>query len=630
MAELVDQLPLAAEFPAASREDWLRLVDGVLKGGAFEKKLVSRSYDGLHIEPLYPRTTSAPVLRRSPGAPWRVMQRVDHPDAALANREALHELEGGATGLTLVFSGAIGSTGFGLDASPAIVGRALADIRLDAGIAVELDLGPQQVEASAALAEAVKHSAIAPDTTDIWFGLDPLGRAAAAGGATTSLDQLLARLPDAIAPLANMGFAGPFAIADGRIVHNAGGSEAQELSFCLAVGVSYLRALEPKFALDIARRLIAFRLSADADQLLTIAKLRALRKLWARVEAACGLAPKPIRISAETAWRVMSRRDPFVNLLRAALAVFSAGIGGADHVCALPYTAALGLADRFARRLARNTQLVLLEESNLAKVADPAAGSGAVEDLTQKLCVAAWTLFQGIEEIGGAAKALEQGLIQNGIAATRRDRQAAVASRRDPLTGVSEFPDIKEVPVSVLEVAPMTAVATAPIAVTIDALPKIRLAEPFERLRDASDRILAETGNRPKIFLANLGSGAEFGARATFAKNFFEVGGIEAVTNDGFAASASTPTKTNLAALLAAFTASNTALVCFCSSDELYARELGAAINAVRTLGPRAIYVAGRPGDMEQSLVASGVTGFIHVGCDSLALLEAAHRRLAH
>jgi methylmalonyl-CoA mutase len=628
MAERIDHLAFAAEFPAASREQWLRLVDVVLKGGSFEKKLVSRSYDGLCIEPLYPGASSSPVLGRTPGAPWRIMQRVDHPDAALANSDALHELTNGATGLTLLFSGAIGGTGFGLEASPSVVARALADIQLDADVAIELDLGPQQVEAGAALAATVKQFAIAPDATDIWFGFDPLGSAATRGGAATSLDQLLTRLPDTIAALVDMGFRGPFAVADGRIVHNAGGSEAQELGFCLAVGVSYLRALERKFPLDVARRLIAFRVAADADQLLSIAKLRALRKLWARVEAACGLSPKSILVSAESAWRVMSQRDPFVNLLRTAMAVFSAGLGGADHICALPYTAALGLADRFARRLARNTQLVLLEESSIAKVADPAAGSGAIEDLTQKLAVAAWALFQDTEKIGGMARALEQGLIQKKIAATRRDRLAAVASRREPLTGVSEFPDIKEMPISVLDVAPMTA-PIAPTLVTIDALSKIRLAEPFERLRDASDRILAETGSRPKVFLANLGRGAEFGARAAFAKNFFEVGGIEAVTKDGFADPASAHASTDLAALLAAFSASNAALVCLCSSDEVYARELGAAVGAVRAAAPRAIYVAGRPGDMEQSLVAAGVTGFIHVGCDALALLGDAHRLLA-
>ena len=177
----------------------------------------------------------------------------------------------------------------------------------------------------------------------------------------------------------------------------------QELAYVLAVAVAYLRALESGgVALDQARRMIFFRLSADADQFLTIAKFRALRKLWARVEEACGLAPVPAFVSAETAWRMMTRRDPHVNMLRTTIAAFSAGIGGADAVTVLPFTAALGLPDRFARRIARNSQLLLLEESNLAKVSDPAAGSGGFEALTEQLCTAAWALFQEIERAGGA------------------------------------------------------------------------------------------------------------------------------------------------------------------------------------------------------------------------------------
>ena len=211
-----------------------------------------------------------------------------------------------------------------------------------------------------------------------------------------------------------------------------------------------------------ARRMIFFRLAADADQFLTIAKFRALRKLFARVEQACGLQPEPIFISAETAWRMMTQRDPWVNVLRTTMAAFAAGLGGADSVTVLPFTAALGLPDAFARRLARNTQLILLEEANLAKVADPAAGSGGLEALTQQLCAAAWSLFQEIEAAGGAYAALESGLIQRKVAATRAERESAVARGRDPLTGTSEFPDIHELPVTVLEPAPTARPAATP------------------------------------------------------------------------------------------------------------------------------------------------------------------------
>ena len=256
--------------------------------------------------------------------------------------------------------------------------------------------------------------------------------------------------------LASQGFGGPFAVADGRIIHNAGGSEAQELAFAIASAVEYLRALAANdVPLDAARGLIYFRLAADADEFLTIAKFRALRKLWARVEEACGLTPKPAYVAAETAWRMMTQRDPDVNMLRMTIAVTAAGLGGADSIVALPHTAALGLPDAFARRVARNTQLILLEESNLAKVADPAAGSGAIEDLTAKLCAAAWSQFQEIEKAGGAWAALERGLIQKNVAAVRAERQKAIARRKDALTGTSDFPNLQEKPAAVLDVAPV-------------------------------------------------------------------------------------------------------------------------------------------------------------------------------
>ena len=419
--------------------------------------------------------------------------------------------------------------------------------------------------------------------------------------------------------LAGQGFLGPFAAADGRIIHNAGGSEAQELAFVIASAVAYLRALEASgVSLESARRMIYFRLTADADQFLTIAKFRALRKLWARIEAACGLTPKPAYVSAETAWRMMTRRDPWVNMLRTTIAVFSAGVGGADAVTALPFTAAIGLPDRFARRIARNTQLLMLEESNLAKVADPVAGAGGIEDLTDKLCRAAWALFQEIEAAGGVGAALEAGLIQQKIAVARTEREAAVAHRKEPLTGTSDFPDLAETPVKVIDIPPLPALSQS-LQFTFPALPRIRLAEPFEQLRDASDRILAKTGARPRIFLANLGSPAEFTARATFAKNFFEAGGIEAMTGDGYASRDQ---------MVAAFKSSSAMLACLCSTDAVYEREAVDAAKALKAAGATDVYLAGRPKDQD-TLRAAGVGAFIFAGCDALAVLRAAHSRIA-
>jgi methylmalonyl-CoA mutase len=618
MTEASDDLPLAAEFPPATAEQWRKLVEGVLKGAPFDKKLVAKSYDGLAIEPLYARNTeSEPIAARAPARAWTVMQRLDHPDPVAANAEALNDLENGATGLSMVFAGSVGAYGYGLDASEATIARALDGIHL--GIALDLDLSPQTKDAGALLAALVQHRGMAPAATDIRFGFDPIGAAAVAGGSPLPWGELAPIFNAVISDLAGRGFRGPFAPADGRVIHNAGGSEAQELAYVLAVAVQYLRALEAGgVALDAARRMLYFRLAADADQFLTIAKFRALRKLWARVENACGLAPTPALVAAETAWRMMTQRGPYVNLLRATIAVFSAGLGGADAIIVLPFTMAHGLPDRFARRIARNTQLVLLEESSLAKVTDPAAGSGGLEDLTGKLGRTAWALFQEIERAGGAWAALEAGLIQKEVAAVRAAREQAIARRKDVLTGTSDFPDLAEAPVAVLDV-PRVAPSSYPAVLKFESLPPMRLAEPFERLRDASDRVLAQSGARPKIFLANLGRPADFTARATFARNFFEAGGLAAVSNDGF---------TSRDDMLAALRASGAKLACLCSSDEVYAREAADAAAALAGAGVP-VYLAGRPGEREQALRAAGITDFIFAGCDALAALRTAHGLIA-
>ena len=618
MAQDID-LTLAADFPRPRREEWLKLVNGVLKGAPFEKRLVSKTYDGLTIEPLYaPEAGSRPLAARPGGAPWQVLQRVDHPDPAVANAEALHDLENGATGLVLVFAGAVGANGYGIAADKTALAKVLDGVELNAGISLELQLSPPAREAGAHLAALVKERGYAPDATDIRFGFDPIG-ALATGWGIPPWPKIAPHLASMVKDLAGQGFRGPFAVADGRVVHSAGGSETQELAYVLAAAVAYLRAFEKAgMAIEGARQAIFFRMSADADQIMSIAKFRAARKLWARIEEACGLAPGHIFISAETAWRMMTRNDPWVNMLRGTIAVFAAGVGGADAVAVVPCTNALGVPDRFARRVARNTQLILLEESNLARVADPAAGSGGVEEMTKQLCSGAWSLFQEIEKAGGVWSALQSGLLQKKVAAVVAARAKAIATRKEPLTGISEFPNIDESPVSVLPVTPVAFTRGDPL---VEPLKPTRLAEPFERLREASDRAAAQAGARPKIFLANLGRIADFNARATFAKNFFEAGGIGAVNNDGFAGADG---KTDLAALVAAFKASGAKIACVCSSDKVYPVEAVEAAKALAAAGATKVYLAGRPGNLEAALKEAGVKDFIFVGCDALATLAAA------
>jgi methylmalonyl-CoA mutase len=640
----MDDFNLASDFPQATREQWLERVEGVLKGADFGKKLVARTHDGIAIQPLYPKAEQAAPVAREQAGRWRVSQRVDHPEPAKANELALLDLEGGADCLNLVFAGAPSARGFGVGIDNVEdLDRTLSGVMLDL-IALKIETAPFMGRLVAEKVSAlVERRGLDPAALAIDFGLDPLGDIARTGQIVLPWTELSQRVANTVSTLQDQGFKGPMLRTDARAFHEAGASEAQELAAALAIGVAYLRTLESHgHSLESARDLLSFLLVADADEFLSVAKLRAMRRLWARIEQACGLEPRPIRLHAETAWRMTTRRDPWVNMLRTTVAAFSAGIGGADGITVLPFTAALGLPNAFARRIARNTQLILLDESNLARVADPAAGAGGFEALTDALCEKAWALFQEIEREGGILESLMTGKLQARIATVRAQREKAAATRREPITGTSEFPNIGEAEVSVLFAAPNEPSSplwggdvgggvsdrrsgsgadtpTPPLrgegTLTIAPLPSIRTAEPFERLRDRADAHFAKTGTRPRIFLANLGPIAAFTARSTFAKNFFEAGGIEAITNDGFS---------DQNKLRQAYLDSKAKLSCICSTDEIYEKHATETAETLRSAGSTLVYLAGHPGDREDAWKAAGITTFIFTGCDTLKVLSQA------
>jgi methylmalonyl-CoA mutase len=354
-------------------------------------------------------------------------------------------------------------------------------------------------------------------------------------------------------------------------MHAAGGGDAQELGYTMAAGVAYLRALTDA-GLDVATaaRLLEFRYAATDEQFPTIAKLRAARRLWARVLDACGAADAGGQhqhaVSSPT---MFTRRDPYVNLLRGTIAGFAAGVGGADAVTVDPFDAALGVATPFSRRVARNTQALLIQEAHLARVVDPAGGGWLVESLTDALARAGWSFFQELEAAGGAVVALDSGLVAARVETVRAARQKAVATRRTPITGVSEFPDLAEVPV---ERTPRPASQNGS---QHGGLPVYRPAAPFEAYRDRSDAVLAATGTRPTAFLATLGPLATYSTRASFTRNLLAAGGIDAV----------------------------------------YAERGEATAAALRAAGARRILVAGK-------VDVPGIDGQLYAGCDALAVID--------
>ncbi|MEW1634717.1 methylmalonyl-CoA mutase family protein [Streptomyces sp. NPDC093801] len=613
-----DGLSLAAEFPDATHEQWQRLVEGVLRksgkevsGEAAEAALSTTLEDGLTTRPLYTAPSGADAKARSTGFPgfapfvrggtpdgtgtsgWDVRQRIAGSDPVRVNEAALADLENGTTSLWLT----VGRAGIPV----AGLARALDGVYLDLA-PVALDAGAESAEAARALLALYAERGVAPEAAVAALGIDPLGHEARTGEALDTAPAVeLAR--DAAAS-----WPGVRALAvDALPYHEAGGSAAEELGLSLATGVAYLRALtEGGLSAEAAFGQLEFRYAATADQFLTIAKLRAARRLWARVAEACGVPEAGAqRQHAVTSPVMMTRRDPWVNMLRTTVASMAAGVGGADSVTVLPFDSELGLPDAFARRIARNTSTILLEESHLARVIDPAGGSYYVEQLTDELAHAAWEFFQTVERAGGLPAALRSGLVAERLAATWAARSKKLATRREPITGVSEFPLLSEKPV-VREAAP---------AAPGGGLPRVRRDEAYEALRARSDAHLESTGSRPRVFLAALGPAAAHTARATFASNLFQAGGIEPVHD---------PVSVDAATAAEAYAASGAdGVAVLCSSDALYEEQAGAVAAALRAAGASTVFLAGRPGTS-----AGAVDAYVFAGCDAVAVLSSVLDRM--
>jgi methylmalonyl-CoA mutase len=603
-------LSLAGEFDVATRDRWRDLVAGVLRKAGrtdlpdpVEEALSRTVATGVRVAPLYTAEDAgdlpsavgvpglAPFVRGSragahpeagvPGG-WDVRQRHAHPDVAVTKEAIAADLENGVTSLWLVV---------GEGAVPA---DALSDVLTD----VLLDLAPVSVSGGLPAAEAFL--SLIEGRTDVApggsLGLDPLGLQAATGQ-----PQDLSGLAD-IARRAAAHDGLRTVVVDATVFADAGASVVEEIGCSLAAGVAYLRALtHGGLPVDEAFGQLEFRYSASADQFTTIAGLRAARRLWDRVGEVSGAAPqaRAQRQHAVTSSVMTTKRDPWVNMLRTTVACFAAGVGGADVVTVQPFDAALGLPDSFSRRIARNTQSLLVEEGHLARVLDPAGGSWYVESLTDELTRAAWDWFTEIERAGGLVAALDSGLVRDRIGAAWEARAARIAERKDPITGVSEFPNLAE---------KLPSREPSRAAQPSGGLPRVRAAQEFEALRDAADSAASSTGGeRPTVYLATIGPIARHTARATFAGNLFQAGGLATPSADG----------------VAGFAEAGTTVACICGTDKDYAESAAALARELREAGATQVWLAGKP-----DLAVDGVDGYLFTGCDALTVLRAVHDQL--
>jgi len=524
-----------------------------------ERLLDSPTYEGFPVRPLYTSLDERPEAAlpgqwpfvrggdalRDVKSGWRVAEvfPANGSSAADANGAVLVALTEGVSALVLRIGGATDE----LD-------RLLDGVFLDL-VPVVLDAGADYVAASdAALGLLTDLDDDQRSRLSVDLGADPLTAPLSGHPSATVADVV------AVAAKATGYDGGVRAVTvDGPAFHNLGASASWELAGSIAAAVEYLRALgDGGVAPRDALRQISFRFAADDDQFMTIAKLRAARQLWARVAEVVGEPDEgAARLHAVTSLPMMAQRDPWVNMLRTTVAAFAAGAGGADTVLVHPFDVAIsggfpGTAASFARRIARNTQLLLLEESHIGRVLDPAGGSWFVEDLTKGLAETAWKHFQDIESRGGFEAARDYVVAQiNEVAERRADD---IAHRRTALTGVNEYPNLAEPPL--------------PQGDSLEAV--VRYAAGFEALRDRSDAFLEKTGSRPSVLLLPLGPLAEHNVRTTFATNLLASGGIEAVTEDAGAK-----------------------VAVICGTDARYATEASAAVDAARKAGISHVLLAG-------------------------------------
>jgi methylmalonyl-CoA mutase len=650
-----DELRTALHFPRPFLEAWEEAAERSLKGRS-PSSLEVTSHEGLVVKPLYtsedfpadsmnsgetrhgPTEVACPVDLRDPkGTIGRIAEALDCGADSLwiwVDRRSSNwgKLTAGSFAL---FQEVANGAPMYLDArgaAPALAALLIASTR-------RLDSGVENLAGA--------------------FDIDPLGVLAADGKLSGSLVGAFDLMAETVRW--NEDFAPRMrTVAVSTLPHaRAGANAVQELSIVIATGVAYLRAMEQRgLSPELVCRRLRFVTSVGRDLFIETAKLRALRALWRRVTDASGMPARAaaIPIHAVASPRCLTVRDPWVNLIRGTTAAYTAAIGGADVVTVLPFDSVAGRSDGFGRRLAVNTSTILREESHIDRVSDPAAGSYLVEKLTSDICLAAWEELQRIEGTGGMINHLRSGALARELADSLAAKRRDVSTLREPVTGVSSFPNLEEQPlhrsrtsrdprrspdevptdvhravgadtgsfVAGLEAA-HGGISAADLVRLLQGSDEIdtaspvateREARPFEVLRDASDRHLRVAGVRPRVFVAAIGPPSETRVVTTTVTNLLATGGMIAVLSEGL---------DRPEALAAAFAASGSRAAMICASPEKAPEIIPLLAKEIKALRGRRVYVVGDPGRLESAWREAGVDGFVRRSVDAVALLTDLH-----
>lgn len=615
---------LFEEFPPVSTEQWMEKVTADLKGADFNKKLVWKTNDGIEVQPFYRAEDleNKQFLNSLPGEfpyvrgnkknnnNWFVRQNIKVETYEAANKKALEYLMKGVDSIAFVFDGCSEYTVNDI----AIL---LKDIQLDA-VEINFVCKCRACKIAELFVEFVKQSSFDPKIIVASVEYDPFGKYALTG--KFKIDQAFAvdQAVKSIKASADLKNFRTIAV-NGKNFGNSGSSIVQELAWSLSLGVEYISQLsEAGLDIDSIAKNIKFNFSVSASYFLEIAKLRAARLLWAQIvksynpECECSCKMK---IHSETGLWNKTVYDSYVNMLRTQTEAMSAALGGADSITVHPFNVAYEESNEFSDRIARNQQLLLKEESNFDKIADPSAGSYYIEELTSSVADQAWKLFLEIEEKGGFLAALRQGFIQDEAKKMAAKRDMNIATRRENLLGVNQFPNFGEKIDSEFDSSIFSSYSLRSDEAEIKTLEPYRGAQAFEALRYKTD-VYSKTNSRPVVFMLTIGNLAMRKARAQFACNFFAVAGFEVIDNNGF--------KTVEEGWEAAQKA-GASIVVICSSDDEYTE---IAPSAFEVIAGKAIFVvAGAPANADE-LKSKGITNFISVKSNLLDELKAYQKQL--
>jgi len=620
---------LAGDFSPPTYDQWKTAAEENLKGVPFEKALVTHTYENIDLQPIYTKLDieDLPHLEEKPGfghyvrgtdtkgyldKPWEICQAIPYNNPDEFNNALKHDLERGQTAVHL----SSGTTSIG---TPEDMAAALKDIDLET-IPIHIDAGFSGLDTYTTLKTVLENENRSPEKVNGSIDADPLGYLAAHGSLPITLEnafdqmaELLSRAKEEMPLLRTVGISGlPY--------HNAGASAIQEPAFVLASAVEYIEGMMDKgFTIDEIAPRMRFTFGIGPFYFMEIAKLRAARLLWSKIVETYGgdEESRKMNIHGVTSFYNQTRYAPYVNMLRTVTEAFSAVVGGVDGLQTNPFDETLGPPDEFSRRAARNTQIVLLEESHLAQVLDPAGGSYYVEKLTHEVARKTWDLFRETEKQGGMFNALQKEFPQKEIETTAEKRKKDLAKGKYVMVGTNSYANVKEEKPGT---KPRPKKQSADAVISIRSLRLHRAAEIFEELRDAANTFETQTGARPKLFLATMGPLRQHKARADYSRGFFELGGFDVIYPEGF----DTP-----GAAVDAAAASGAPVVVICSTDDTYPELVPPITKGLKATNPGIqVVLAGYPKDRAEAHKEAGVDEFIYLGADAHAILSSLFQKI--